>query len=282
MLLGACNPYSQDDYKKHYVVESYLIADAILPMVKVSKTLPIGEQYSFDRAALNNATVKIQQLSSGGRAGETYSYHHQANGIYWPDSLWPVLPLHRYKLIVSFPNGDSVTAQTRVPGAFHQAGNVPDSVVYEASQPITVDITPSKYPGRQAYFVLTAKAIDPSEDKLTPYYANLVKNKNNKITNYYVNNSRINNAKDYERNADSTLTIKIPWQLITFYGENRIIITSLDDNLYDFLRSQSLQTGGSALPPGQLQNIIYHVHGGIGIFGSAAVDFFSVFVKKVP
>jgi len=46
--------------------------------------------------------------------------------------------------------------------------------------------------------------------------------------------------------------------------------------MYDFLRSQSVQTGGSTLSPGEIQNIDYNVEGGIGIFGSMASDTIAV------
>ena len=39
---------------------------------------------------------------------------------------------------------------------------------------------------------------------------------------------------------------------IIFYGPNRIFANALDDNLYDYIRSQSIQQGGSTFSPGEI------------------------------
>jgi hypothetical protein len=280
IILSGCNPYHQNSYQKYYVVEAYLVANRNLPIVKVSKTLPIGERYSFQKAALDKASVSIQLLDSTESVKRTYIYHLQYPGNYVPENPEPVLPEHRYKLIVSFPNGDSVTAQTLVPGAFHRTGSIPDSAVYESPQQITANITPSFYPGRQAYYIFTVNAVDTSAANLTPFYADVVSKDDNEPSDYYINSSGIINQKNYTQNADGTFTIKLPWLSIAFYGQNKIAANAIDDNLYDFMRTASAQTGGSTLSPGQIQNIRYHVKGGIGIFGSMASDTVSVFIKK--
>jgi hypothetical protein len=280
IILSSCNPYRQNGYHQHYVIEAYLVANRSLPPVKVSHTLPFGQTFSVQKVALNNAAVKIQQLDSTGIAKKTYSYYRASAGTYIPKNPEPVLPEHRYKLIVSFPNGDSVTAQTLVPGTFHPVGPIPESAVYEAPQPLAVKVTPSYYPGRQAYFVFTVNAVDTSADQLTPFYADEVTKGNNKIYNYYINSSGIINGKNFTKNPNGTLMIKLPWLAIAFYGENKITANAIDNNLYDFIRTQGAQTGGSSLPPDQIENIEYHVKGGIGIFGSLASDTISVFIKK--
>lgn len=280
ILFSGCEPYTQDDYQQYYVVESYLIAGRNLPQVRVSQTLPIDEPYSFRKAALNSATVIIQKLDPSGSVTKKYVYRLQSPGTYVPENPEPVLPLHRYRLIVSFPNGDSVTAQTLVPGLFHPVGAVPDSAVYQSSAPIAVNITPSYYPGRQAYFIFTVNAINPTANRLTPFYADLVNNDGNKISDYYINSSGIINQKSYEHNPDGTITVTLPWLSVAFYGKNKIVANAVDDNMYDFVRTASTQTGSSILPPGQIHNIFYHINGGIGIFGSMASDTITVFIKE--
>jgi hypothetical protein len=280
VILSSCNPYQQNSYNQHYVVESYLVANKNLPPVKVSKTLPVGKVYSFQDAALNNAAVSIQLLDSTGSPEEIYRYHLKSNGNYIPRKPEPVLPKHRYKLIVSFPNGDSVTSKTYIPGSFHRVGSVPDSVIYEAPQAVAVHITPSYYPGRQTYFIFTVNAMDTAATNLTPFYADVVSKNDNKPSDYYINSSGIINQKNYTENANGTLTIKLPWLSIAFYGRNKIVANAIDDNLYDFVRTASVQTGGANLPPGQIQNVTYHLKGGIGIFGSMNSDTISVYIKK--
>ncbi len=51
-------------------------------------------------------------------------------------------------------------------------------------------------------------------------------------------------------------------------------------NMYDFYRSRDIQGGGSTLSPGEFQNVIYNIDGGIGVFGSMASDTVLVTVLK--
>ncbi len=280
VMLSSCNPYQQNSYKQHYVVEAYLVANRNLPQVKVSKTLPAGKPYSFQDAALNNAAVSIQLLDSTGLTEKIYRYHLKSNGNYIPKNPESVLPEHRYKLIVSFPDGDSVTSKTYIPGSFRPVGSLPDTAIYEASKAVAVHITPSYYPDRQTYYIFTVNAVDTAATNLTPFYADVVSKNDNKPSDYYINSSGIINQKNYSENSDGTLTIKLPWLSIAFYGQNKIVANAIDDNLYDFVRTASVQTGVSNLPPGQIQNVTYHIKGGIGIFGSMASDTISVYIEK--
>jgi hypothetical protein len=279
-FLNGCNQYDKVEHKKYYVIESYLVANRNLPQVKVSTTLPINGSYTFKKAALNDANVHIQQLNADGVVAKTYPYHLQSDGIYQPDNPEPVLPKHKYKLKISFPNGDSVQSITYVPGDFHVTLLSASTLTYQSSQLIHLNISQSFYPGRQSYYIFTANAVNPSSKRLTPYYTTTVDITGNFISDYYINSSGVKNEENYKHNTNGTLDVKLPWELIAFYVKNRIVINTIDDNLYDFIRSEKVQTGGSILPPGQAQNIKYHVQGGIGIFGSMASDTTTVYIKK--
>lgn len=61
-----------------------------------------------------------------------------------------------------------------------------------------------------------------------------------------------------------------PGLAISFYGPNRIIANAIDDNLYDFVRSQSIQQGGSTFSPGEIPNPLERIVGAHGVFGSYA------------
>jgi hypothetical protein len=167
-----------------------------------------------------------------------------------------------------------------VPDDFNAKLVSSQSLVYQGSELIHLNISRSFYPGRSSYYIFTANAINPSAKRLTPYYDFLINTSGNYISDYYINSSDIKNEENYKFNDNGTLDVKLAWGLIAFYGSNKIVINTIDDNMYDFVRSWNVQTGGSILPPGQAQNIIYHVKGGIGIFGGMASDTVSIFIKK--
>jgi hypothetical protein len=54
----------------------------------------------------------------------------------------------------------------------------------------------------------------------------------------------------------------------------------VDDNIFDFVRSHTVQQGGSTLSPGEIPNVLDRVEGGTGIFGSSAQITYETFVKR--
>lgn len=278
-----CDLYPQDDYQEFYVVEAYLVANQELPQIRLSKTLPVDVEYSFEEAAVSDANVTVRLLNEQGNAETEVPYQLQSRGVFTPEVNLTVEPEKWYELEITFPNGDApLRSQTLVPGLFETVEVASDSVVYQSEDQITVTTTRSSYPGRQSYFVFTVRSEEPSEEKLTPFYLDIFNEDDGELSEYAINSSGIINEGNYEQNPDNTLTLRVPWLAIAFYEKNEIIANAIDDNLYDFLRSREVQTGDgpSTLPPGEIQNVIYNVEGGIGIFGSMATTANTVFVER--
>ncbi len=282
LIVSGCNMYPQDSYVQQYVVDSYLVADAPLPVVKLSHTLPATDKYTFSKVAVSGANVVIKLLPYQNQPGDTYSYEMTNYGVYTPVDNVTVLPRREYELEVTFPGqSNTITATTIVPDTFRTTSTVPDSIVYQSPNQLEIRTTQSYYPGRQNIFIFTVIANNPVENGLTPFYLDQVQsNKNVYVSDYAINQSGIVNQSNYTTNSDGTLTLQIPWLGFAFFGGNELVLNVIDNNIYDYVRSQSVQTGGSTLPPGQIQNIINHVKGGIGVFGSMATDSVHVFLKR--
>lgn len=282
VLFLSCDIYSQDGFEPDYVVESYLVADRVLPPVRVSTTLPLNEEYIFERAAVSGADVNIRLLTSSGNVEETIAYVQDSAGVYSPGSAHVTLPGRNYELEVVIPGENRlIRSSTLVPGRFENNGESVDSIAYQDPAQIVITTTVSSYPGRQAYFIFNVNAVNPDASRLTPFYSDLVTDQDEDIEEFYINSSGIINEENYERTESGQLTLRVPWLAVAFYGDNEIVTNAIDDNLYDFIRSQEVQTGGSTLSPGELQNIIYNVEGGIGVFGSMATDTVRVLVTAM-
>lgn len=282
-IVSGCELYEQDDYQEYYVVESYLVANSSLPDLLLSKTSPIDEKYSFEDAVLNDADVEIRLLNADSTVSERYPYIQRENGTYAPAVRAMVKSEHLYQLYVSLANGDSIEAKTYVPGNFETVNKelIPKKFEYQGNQQIQLRTTPSSYiTNRQTYYIFTINAVNPDSSKLTPFYRDLVIDQENNIENFTINSSGIINERNYQRNADSTITLDVPWLSIAFYDTNKVITNAIDDNMYDFVRTQDAQSGGSSLSPGEIQNVRYHVNGGIGIFGSMASDTLQVQILR--
>lgn len=286
ILISSCDLYPQDEYREYYVVEAYLVANRSLPSIRLTHTLPLEEEYFIEKAAVGNAEIVVNLLNEDNSIEKTYTYLNEPNtskSYYRAASDDNVIPGRRYQLVVTFPdNNEMLTSTTLVPGAFQTVGTVIDTAFYQSEEQITVNTTQSEYPGRQSYFIFSLIASDPLQDNLTPFYRDQVLEQDEEIEGFKINSSGIINEGNYDINSDGTLTLRVPWLAVAFYGDNDIVANTIDDNLYDFIRSQEVQTGGgpSTLPPGEIQNIIYNIDGGIGIFGSLASDTNRVYIKR--
>ncbi|MDX1636828.1 MAG: DUF4249 family protein [Balneolaceae bacterium] len=281
-LFAGCELYPQDEFEEDYVVEAYLVANRQLPQVRLSTTAPAEAKYQFSDVAIDDADVEVRLLDEDdGSIERRFPYVRRSIGVYVTNIRHEVLPTREYQLSVRFSNTeDSLTATTFVPGEFGAQGATADSIAYQDPAQIVINTSRSFYPSRQAFFIFSVDAIDPQPEKLTPFYNDQVNEQDEDIRSFYTNSSGIVNEENYEFNDDGTITLRVPWLAVAFYEDNFIIANAIDDNMYDFYRTQDVQGGGSTLPPGEFQNIIYNVEGGIGVFGSLASDTVRVFVKR--
>lgn len=278
--ITACDPYEQDDYVEQVVVQSWLIADEPLPMLKLSRTVPINQVYNFDNAAISNASVTVRLLDATGQVERSFTYTNSAPGMYLPieDNII-VEPLRRYELLVRIDGKPDITAQTLVPGRFQTVGQNNSRIKYQGTEQLELEVTRSVYPGRQNYYVFTIETLDPENAELTPFYADVLDDEDR--ADVYLNQSGIL----FEANTDldpvtNTLKFKLPWIGVAFYGPTRITTNAIDDAMYNFIRTKDVQLGGSTLSPGEINNVATNVNNGIGIFGSYARSSIEVIIDK--
>ncbi len=285
VLPAGCDLYNQDDYVEQYVVSSYLIANEPMPEVRLSTTAPFDETYYFEERAVEAANIQIHQYDEYGNRERTFRYFQANRGIYKPElhaQKELVLPRRTYKLEITLPrdNNHRITAETSVPDTFSVREVIRDKSYYQSSEQLEFRITRNRSNNRQIYFIYATEALDPDEENLTPFWRD-ASNDIDELTRIRTN---IVNEENFDVNSDGTITLRMPWIGIAFYGWNIISTFSIDDNTYDFYRSQSSQTGGGpgTLPPGEIQNIIYNIDGGIGLFGSMSVLDIEVEVLRPP
>lgn len=284
LVFAACDSGDPGTYEEEIVVEGYLEAGAPFEPVRLSRTLPLNQQYAFQ--AVQDAEVRVDLLDANGAVEVSYPYRMAADepGVYRAvDEAARVEPLRTYRLEASVPGSDRITATTVVPDTFSVVGASNDSLVYQSTEQLQLRVTRSRVPGRdQTYFIFVTEALDAREEQLTPFAKALFENQDGELTieDLRLNGAPILNESNYDANADGTLTIKVPWLAIVFYGPNRLIANAIDDNLYDFIRSQSVQQGGSTFAPGEIPNVLERLEGARGVFGSYARIQQDLFVRR--
>ncbi len=280
LLLVSCDSTDSLEHTPQYVVEGYLQANGPLQQVRVSQTEDINAQYDFTALSIRDAAVEVQLLTPDGNGVEaTFAYRHNPLefGVYLPDGpVHRVLPLRTYRLVVTVGE-DRITSETLVPGDFELLDVSRDEAIYQSFPQIEFTVTRSFYPTRQTVFVFTSETLDPLDfDNLTPFYRDVfdpdtTQTPEDEIGQFVLNPSPPLNEGNYIVSDDgATVAVPLTWIAIAFYGRNKVTASAIDDNMYDFLRSQQIQQGGSTLAPGEIPNVLDRVQGGLGVFGSYA------------
>ncbi len=299
LTLTACDGMVDNTFVPEYVVESYQVVGEGLASVQVLRNAPVNDRFDRDVLAVKNATVEVQLLTESGAVEERYAYSHAGRDRYTTASPAKVLPLRRYRLEVRIPGfADVISSETVTPGAFTFVTASADSATYGvAAEELTFNVTRPAYPGRQAVFVFSTETLLPTltlRDAVPFLRAFLDGNGNGipdaeeedadgdefELEDLRVGSSPLLNEATYSLNPDGTLRIQLPWIAVPFYGPNRVSANAVDQNLFDFLRSQTVQQGGSTLSPGEIPNVIERVENGAGIFCSYSRVTKEVFIRR--
>jgi len=284
LLITACEDYTQGSFEEHVVLEAYARANQPLPEVRLSATLPSGQEYSFGEAGLAGAHIQITLVSEDGGDEAVFDYQPSAEvrGLYHAENkAHRMLPRRTYQIDVNFDNRpDVLHARTTIPDDIEIIREVPDTLVYQSSRQLEIVLAPIEKTGEQSVFVFNNIALQPSEEDLTPFYRELVVEEDEDIEALYNNDSGAINEANFDTGQDGIITIQYPWISVAFFGPNQVVTNSIDKNLSDLVTSQSVQLGGGTLSPGVIPNLRYHVEGGIGIFGSLASDTVETFFKR--
>lgn len=291
VVLAGCD-LAEEDFQPQVVVDGFLVAGEVLSTVRLSETAPIDAVYSFEAFALSGAEVQVALLAEDGAVEQVYPFRElqdfAGNYVAATLPLPRVLSGRRYRLEARLPDrpdlvpvGEAVRAETTVPDSFRVVTPPPDTVAYDIDAPSpALDVTPSTVPGRPAVFLFNVQALDPGTYGLTPTLAELIEDTDAEPGDFVETASPLLNEGNYDHNPDGTLTIRVPWLSIAFFGPNRFTANALDDALYDFLRSRNAQFNPSTLAPGEIQDILSNVENGTGAFGSIARVSVEVFIAE--
>lgn len=288
LLLSACDAAGPNAFEAEYVVESYQVAGEPLAEVRLSRTAPVDATYDFNELAVGGAAVAVELLRADGGVEARYAYRENPDraGVYEAVDPVPVEPLRTYRLEVDLPEAEEahLSATTAVPDTFRVVQAEADTVTFGSARQAAFTLTESRYPGRQqSYYRFTTETLleDPAVEDLTPVYRDLYERANGDIalSDLFTASSPILNEANYAAQSDGTLIIRLPWLAVAFYGPTRVQASALDDNLYDFFRSQQVQQGGSTFSPGEIPNVLEHVEGGAGVFGSLARQDYAVYIR---
>ncbi|SMO75461.1 DUF4249 family protein [Gracilimonas mengyeensis] len=283
LFLSACEDLEPEPYQPEYVVESVLVANAPLPEIHLFKSSKEDEDFNWGDAMVDDAIIEIHLIDSNGNIEKKYSYQSRSKGKYIAETIDLVKASRVYDILVIIPddNNHQIRGRTEIPGEISIVSTPKDTIYYQSESLLEVDIMDYNDEDQNSIFMNTYKAGKPYLKNLTPYYASQAEE--DTMSTYYNN---FNHTQDlvseisFPKNSDQSITIHFPWKEFPYFGPYSIFIQSIDENLYDHLRTANAQFSGSTPTPGQIYNAIDHIDGGIGLFGSMSVGRVQTYVQK--
>ncbi|KPQ00659.1 MAG: lipoprotein of unknown function DUF4249 [Bacteroidetes bacterium HLUCCA01] len=278
-FIAGCDLYPQDDYTEQYVVDGWLTAMEPLPEIRLTRTGEISTVFDINERGVADAMISVSEVDPvTGDTVWSQLYRHKDSGFYEPvNTIRIVQPNTRYDLDISTARGDRITAKTVVPDTFSVISLNADRLPYQGPEQFELNLTRSVNPSRQSYYVFSAQILDTLNAELTPFYANFDDVDRSEL--FIVSSGIINESNSRQPGSD-VVDLVYPWIGIAFYGSTRITAAAIDDNVYDFIRSAGTQLGGGTQSPGEIENIISNVEGGIGLFGSYSKVSVTVDIEK--
>lgn len=280
------------------VVDARLIVLQAFPRIWLSTTQSPDRPFDRDRAALVGASVMLTTTTA-----DTIWYQHD-QGRYEPfdgTTSNTVLPGTTYRLHVTASDGRVVTASTTTPDVFqvrewllvdgttfqprrslaepaYPYPTVIDTVYgAEANQLIYQDgLVEARFDrGGAVGFQMALFNIEPGSPLLID--ADFLSDEDKATLDRESSSPALDAADGY---------VRLPWLAVWFEGRHQFVVYSVDRNWYDLARSLRFY-GPSGIGFGSnagddFERPIFHVQGGIGLFGSAALDWTGFDVSPRP
>ena len=271
------SPVSEDN---RFVVESYHEVGQTLGNVRVTRAADLDGNYSADDQGISGANVRIFLLAADGSREQEFQFRElpDRQGVYATSSSALVLEKRSYELEITHPDAsETISGTTITPGLFEIVRPGLLEVVYQQDPQFELGVTRSEFPDRQTIMIFSVEALDATIENLTPLYYEFVDPESDSnaglteeeiLRDVLINESNLVNEGNYEVLPDETINITLPWLGVAFYGPQSIKVSAVDDNIYDFIRSQDVQQGGSSLSPGEIPNVISRLEGATGLFGA--------------
>jgi hypothetical protein len=262
------------------VVDATLIVGKPFPLLSLSRTVAPGEVFSAAAALVTGAQGKIAWDDQ-----EVALIESTQPGVYGAPAP-PVAPSTTYRLEIRTAEGETLRATTTTPAVFtvdewlliddndttlrrlSTFDEYGDSLYARPENQLVYSqgILEARFPRRdEIAFQVGLFSLDPGSDfVIDPDFFSQ------------------EDFDDLDREVSSPPfdaidgRIRLPWFAIYFEGRYLTRIYSLDRNWYDLVRSvPDLGSGGPGFGGNagdDFERPLFHVEGGIGLFGSAAVD----------
>lgn len=277
------------------VIDATLIVGQPLSSVILTRTQRADQFFDIGAAVIGGSdveTLTVTAISDTGNTVFDYISHFGLRGLYVPlDFAAVVQPNTRYDFYLETTAGQIVTATTTTPPDFAVTRWVIlDEETLQVEQTFDTFTHPeddvySRNPVVYASGLLEAQFDRPDVPAFQVGLFSLDLESDFVIDPDFLDDEDLEEFDRIENSptlAGEDGLLRLPWLAIYFAGRYKLKIFALDENWYDLARSTPrLGDGGPGFGGSAGDNFerpIFHVNGGIGLFGSASVDSVGFFV----
>jgi hypothetical protein len=262
------------------VVDAALMVGRTLPDLRLSRTTDPDKPYSVFGSGIVGASVEIRR----GATVFTYLEYPDDPGFYFSDQFHIVQPESVYELRVITAEGEVVTAQTLTPPDF-QVENW--ALLENDGVTLRKELNPLESEWFEPENYLThadglfeAQFLRPDVPGFQVAIYSLDEGSDFVIDVSFLDPEDLD---EFKRENSSPIIVgddgklRLPWFAIAFEGRYRLEIFAVDNNWYDLVRSFPELNGGGGFGFGgnagdNFDKPLFHIEGGIGLFGSGARD----------
>ncbi len=268
------------------VLDATLIVDRPLPAIFVRRSIAIDQPYSQAAAAVTGATVEIETP----QGSVFYSDDPDSAGRYLPPADSPIVRAStRYRLRVDSADRHA-SAETVTPEKIEiTEALLLDEVTLE---PVRTLLTFAAAgweelfgaPENQIPYLEGLPELRFDQVEVPAYQVGVLPldpEAEPVIDLSFLDEETLEEVYEQARSgAESPPMIiedgrlKMPWFAIVFGGPHLVKLFAVDENWFDYIRSNGVDTDNrwGGLAGDAFERPIFHVEGGIGLFGSASVD----------
>lgn len=294
LLITGCEstPTEVDEYDREAVLTAFIYNGEPIEEVFLERVAPLFSRYEFEDYGIRDADIKIFELNDANldqyvvdaSVVDSLEFEHdEANpGRYIPAPGESLIPTGStfYRIEAMIPGGEFLWAVTSVPDTFKsmviELVDIDGTVItVEEGDTLTrndpvmfwrweIDTT-GGFVGGYAGFIIAETDRDslvPLDPKWDAEEDSLEQSEKSRV-----------GWTIYRYDARWTT---IAWAFYQWEGPTRIELHAVDRVYWDYLYSSMI------VQQGMLDNPIFNINGGIGIFGGITRKSFNIYMKKVP
>ena len=279
-ILSSCGNPVPDDYIETILLEALLIVDNPIKDIRLTRTLPLTEEYYYGNALIKNASIFIYEGENEIKLKfiEYDSANIKKSGYYYDDTNYLVKPNTKYKLKAILSNGKEITGSTTTPHKIEWTKKMADIIPYPDD---TLNLPAyegaqskwTKNDNKNSIFIYSVTCLD------TLHYGKYLdiptddSNRRIRIRNHSNNNNQTQRPAEVTINSASILPkATLNWNFCRWFGSHSLKIYVPDKNYEQWFMYYLM------LPNFNIKS--YSVEGAIGYFGSAAMIEDTFFLRK--